>query len=140
MKIKKAIAKSLPFVIFLTTIALILYFILPYPFLKHYLFVFLLILYCYPLVIYLFYIKRWPWLLIEFFIFIFLLGIFFIFFRKIRDALPPSIIGKSAVVGYAQYFGYPFYLDAVVFFIILLHPVLVFLLLKFFEKLERRKV
>lgn len=41
-------------------------------------------------------------------------------FRAIRDSLPPTKIENQKIVGYSQYFGYPLYLDTIVFFIFIL--------------------
>jgi hypothetical protein len=54
---------------------------------------------------------------------------FLIFFRKIRDALPPPIINQTKIIGYTHYFGYPFLLDTVVFFFFIFFPVGIFILL-----------
>jgi hypothetical protein len=139
MNINKAIVKSLYFVITLGTVLLIFYFIPAYAFFKQYIFILLLILYSYPLVILLISLKKQWWLLVELIVLGLISFITIIFWRQIRDSLPPAMIGKSHVVGYAQYYGYPFYLDVTIFFILVLHPVAVFLFFKHREQYKKNK-
>ncbi|MEK7533762.1 MAG: hypothetical protein AAB600_00335 [Patescibacteria group bacterium] len=47
-----------------------------------------------------------------------------LFFRKIRNLFPIPTIGENKIVGYAQYFGYPFYFDNFVFFLFIISPLL----------------
>lgn len=51
-------------------------------------------------------------------------------FRTLRDLLPNPKIGVDTSIGYAQYFGYPLYLDSMIFFIIVFSPVIYFIFLK----------
>jgi len=71
--------------------------------------------------------------------FFLLLNLFFLFFltivlglsfRKIRDSLPPPEIGTQKIIGYIHYFGYPFHLDTVIFFLVILPPLLIGLLVR----------
>jgi len=140
MKIDKAIVKSFPIAIFFTSALLILYFISTIAFFKQSILFLLFILYCYPLLLICIHVKRAWWLLVEFFVFLFILFFNLLFFKPLRDNLPPSMIGRSDVVGYAQYYGYPFYLDTVIFFILIFHPIILFALLKIFEQYKRRKL
>lgn len=48
-----------------------------------------------------------------------------LFFRKIRDLFPIPAIGDNKIVGYSQYFGYPYYFDALVFLAIMLSPIII---------------
>lgn len=65
----------------------------------------------------------------------FLIFVLILSFRKIRDAFPPTEIGHEKIVGYTQYFGYPFYLDTIIFFVFVLSPLIsVFLIHKIFER------
>lgn len=68
----------------------------------------------------------------------FSIGALFILFtfRKVRSFFPPPSIGESKIVGYAQYFGYPFYFDTVLFFVFLLSPILIFAFIKFRRRYE----
>jgi hypothetical protein len=50
-------------------------------------------------------------------------------FKKIRTSLPPPEIGSDRLVGFAQYFGYPLYFDAFLFFLLLFSPILLFIIL-----------
>lgn len=58
--------------------------------------------------------------LISVFLFCVELLLILIFFRKIRYLFPIPEIGDSKIVGFSQYFGYPFYFDTFIFFVILL--------------------
>lgn len=68
---------------------------------------------------------------------LFLLGIFAVSFRKLRDIMPDPAISKETSIGYAQYFGYPLYLDSIIFFILMLSPVLFFTLVKILQKSKK---
>ena len=70
--------------------------------------------------------------------FFFLVFFLALSFRKIRDFLPPPEIRKEHIVGYAQYFGYPLYLDVAVFFIVILCPVIIFLLIKLWKSMRSK--
>lgn len=63
------------------------------------------------------------------FLLIILLGIIFASFRTLRDILPDTQFESNTSIGYAQYFGYPVYLDTVIFFLLVLTPFLFFLIM-----------
>lgn len=42
-----------------------------------------------------------------------------LFFRQIRDLFPAPEIEENKIIGYSQYFGYPFYFDTFIFFLII---------------------
>lgn len=64
-------------------------------------------------------------------------------FRYLRDLLPGPIVTDNTSIGYMQYYQYPFYLDAVLFNMILLAPLLFFLIKHHFDNMinknEKRK-
>jgi hypothetical protein len=60
-------------------------------------------------------------------------------FRNIRDLLPPPEIGKKHIIGYSQYFGYPFYLDTIIFFILICYPLGFFIVIKLWNQHSKRK-
>lgn len=55
-------------------------------------------------------------------------------FRFLRDTLPPPQIHTNKIVGYSQYFGYPFFLDTATILLLLLLPVILFFLLGILKK------
>lgn len=55
-------------------------------------------------------------------------------FKKIRSLLPPPEIENNKLIGFSQYFGYPFYIDAIFFFILFSVPVLFFVILYLINK------
>ena len=59
-------------------------------------------------------------------------------FRKLRDVLSVPDFTHSGMVGYAQYFGYPLYLDTILFFCLFLYPLAFFLLMGFRKKIEKK--
>jgi hypothetical protein len=66
-------------------------------------------------------------LLIQYFLSILLVIFLAAFsFRKLRDLFSRPDYTHAGMVGYAQYFGYPLYLDTILFFCILLYPVVFF--------------
>ena len=67
---------------------------------------------------------------------IFLLEIFLIlvFFRKLRSIFPPPPIEKSGIVGFAQYFGYPFYFETIVFLVVVISPFVIVSIIKYLKK------
>ena len=81
---------------------------------------------------------------------IFLLSSFFVLFlvvvslglsfRKTRDLLPPTEIGPQKIVGYTQYFGYPFYLDTIIFFVFICSPFISIILFFAINKLRQKGV
>jgi hypothetical protein len=61
------------------------------------------------------------------------LMIFFLMlgFKKIRAFFPPPEIANEKLVGFAQYFGYPFYFDSIVFLLVVLLPILMLFIFSF---------
>ena len=55
-------------------------------------------------------------------------------FKKIRAIFPPPEISNNNLIGFAQYFGYPLYLDTVFFFFLIFTPALTFIFLHFIFK------
>jgi len=55
-------------------------------------------------------------------------------FKRIRSLLPPTEINSNKLIGFAQYFGYPFYFDTVFFFFLVFAPVLTFIIMYFIHK------
>lgn len=55
-------------------------------------------------------------------------------FKKIRVLFPTPMINENKLVGFSQYYGYPFYFDTIFFFFIILLPVIVLLIFYFWEK------
>lgn len=55
-------------------------------------------------------------------------------FKKIRAFFPPPEIGNDKLVGFSQYFGYPFYFDNLLFAFLIAFPVAVFLFFYYKEK------
>jgi hypothetical protein len=70
------------------------------------------------------------------FLFILFMGLFF---RRIRDSLPPTEIGSQKIVGYTQFFSYPFNLDTFIFFIFILSPVAIGLIFYLKDKRNKEK-
>lgn len=71
------------------------------------------------------------WLITANYLLILLILVFFAAsFKTLRDLFPNPIISENTSIGYAQYFGYPLYLDSYIFFIIILSPVLFFTIMK----------
>lgn len=54
--------------------------------------------------------------------------VIFLSFRAIRNIFPIPHVNDNKIIGYAQYYGYPFYFDTVLFFIFLLLPFIIFFL------------
>lgn len=50
-------------------------------------------------------------------------------FKNIRSIFPPPEIGRDGLVGFAQYFGYPFYFDTLIFFFMIFVPISTFIVL-----------
>ena len=67
-------------------------------------------------------------------IFLFEIFLLLVFFRQIRSFFPPAEIEKSSIAGFAQYFGYPFYFEAIVFFAVISSPFLIVFVLTYFNK------
>ncbi|MCL4418579.1 hypothetical protein M1146_00585 [Patescibacteria group bacterium] len=55
-------------------------------------------------------------------------------FKKIRALFPPPEIGSDKLIGFSQYFGYPFYFDNLFFFFLIFFPVVVFLFFLYIKK------
>jgi len=73
-------------------------------------------------------------------IYFFIFGMVFIFsFKSIRGFMYPPEIGKEKIVGFAHYFGYPFYFDTIVFFVFIFSPVIVAFLILLRKKLVKFK-
>jgi hypothetical protein len=75
--------------------------------------------------------------------FVFILGVLtsvIISFRTLRDLLPNPKIGENTSIGYAQYFGYPLYLDSIVFFVIVFSPVIYLIILKFLRYRNKKTI
>ena len=62
----------------------------------------------------------------------------FLTFKKLRQFFLPPNIPSEKIVGYAQYFGYPFYFDTLLVSTLFILPVVIFLTLKFL-KLDKNK-
>lgn len=74
-------------------------------------------------------------ILIETFIYLVLiLAAIFFTFRYFRSLFFPPEINEDKIVGYAQYFGYPFHFDTLLFFIFMIIPVLMFFYILFKRK------
>ncbi len=52
-------------------------------------------------------------------------------FKKIRSLFPPPEINEN-LIGFAQYYGYPFYFDHLFFALIIIVPLIAILFLKKF--------
>lgn len=65
--------------------------------------------------------------------------IVFILFRNIRALFPPPEIYSNKIVGYSQYFGYPFYFDNILFWAILVVTFFAPFTLKLWKKKKRGK-
>lgn len=64
--------------------------------------------------------------------------LFVLLFRKIRDGAMPPPIGSTYIVGYTQYFGYPFYLDTGIFFFFVLTPVIILWICSVIDKRTKK--
>lgn len=51
------------------------------------------------------------------------LFVFFILFRPIRDMAAAPKIGEQKIVGYSHYTGYPFFVDTILFFVLIGIPI-----------------
>jgi hypothetical protein len=119
---------------FLTTVAIFL----PQNQYKRYFIIFLLFFALKPIYLVLIKFKDKMLLIISIVVYGSLLGSLLIAFRTIRDSFPPAEIENSKIVGYSQYFGYAFYLDTVLFFTLLVGPLIIVLGYKFFKKKNMR--
>jgi hypothetical protein len=68
---------------------------------------------------------------VSFFIYIIFIALSF---RKFRDIFSTKPQSGSDLLGFPQYSGYPLYLDTVIFFAVILFPVVFFVLLKLLTK------
>lgn len=59
--------------------------------------------------------------------------------RKVRELFPPSQILQNYIVGYSQYFGYPYYFDTLVFLAIMLSPIIISLILAKIKVIKWKK-
>lgn len=66
---------------------------------------------------------------------IFFCALFALVFRKLRDSLPPPEIHSNKIIGYSQYFGYPFFMDTIIFMLFFFFPLVIF----FFLGLRKKK-
>lgn len=48
-------------------------------------------------------------------------------FKKIRSLFPVPEIGSDKLIGFSQYYGYPFSFDTIFFFFLIFIPVLIFI-------------
>lgn len=138
MKMNKAIAKSLSFAVLIASFLLLDYIFFPPLLSQKIILIALFLLYSYPLIILFISLKKNLYFFIEILLLFFLLTIFTIFFQQIYANWPPAVINNSGIVGSVQYYGYPFYFDTIIFFIIALHPIITFILIKLIEQ-KRKK-
>ncbi len=66
--------------------------------------------------------------------------VFLLAFRYLRDNAMIPEINKNKIIGYSQYFGYPLYLDTIIFFVFILYPVIFFLIADHFrnDKVDKK--
>lgn len=64
--------------------------------------------------------------------------ILFATFRQLRLLFHPAKITDAKVIGFAHYFGYPFYFDTIIFFFIFLSPIIIVGLLRIIEKRNKK--
>ena len=134
MKLKKAIAKKAGIYIFLLSLLTAVNLINSNIIIGKILLVFVLFLVLLPLT-YIIFISRHKNIIVPTVLFIlFLLGAFALSFRKLRDVMPDPAVNAETSIGYAQYFGYPLYLDSIIFFILIISPVLFFTFIKLIQK------
>lgn len=55
-------------------------------------------------------------------------------FKKIRDLFPAPEINNEKLIGFSQYYGYPFYFDTVFFMFLIFLPILVFIVVYLLNK------
>ena len=134
MKLKKAIAKKAGIYIFLLSLLTAVNLINSNIIIGKILLVFVFFLVLLPLT-YIIFISRHKNIIVPTVLFIlFLLGAFALSFRKLRDIMPDPAVNAETSIGYAQYFGYPLYLDSIIFFILIISPVLFFTFIKLIQK------
>lgn len=121
--------------IVLVSIVTVITILFPYAFFKLSLFFLLSV----PVFVILFKSKLRSFLIIYLASFAPLFFLIALFFRKLRDHLLPPQITDSKIIGYTHFFGYPFYLDNIIFFIIIFYPLLIFLSVTFYRILQSKK-
>lgn len=113
-------------------------FFMPEIFIKRIFVILLSIMAVLPVVLIVSQIKKKSSLIVAILSFGITLFLFGLFFRKVRDSLSPPSISDTKIIGYTHYFGYPFYLDTIVFFFFVFFPILVFVLFYFLQKLYKK--
>ena len=135
MKLKKAIANNAGLYIFLLSLLTVINLInSSNTVLGKILLVFVLFLVLLPLTYIIFISKHKNIIVLTVLFILFLLGTFALSFRKLRDIMPDPAVNAETSIGYAQYFGYPLYLDSIIFFILIISPVLFFTFIKLIQK------
>ena len=136
MKLKKAIANNAGLYIFLLSLLTVINLINSSIVIGKILLVFVLFLVLLPLTYIIFISKHKNIIILTVLFILFLLGAFALSFRKLRDIMPDPAVNAETSIGYAQYFGYPMYLDTIIFFILILSPVLFFTPIKLVQKIK----
>ena len=134
MKLKKAIANNAGLYIFLLSLLTVINLINSSIVIGKILLVFVLFLVLLPLTYIIFISKHKNIIVLTVLFILFLLGTFALSFRKLRDIMPDPAVNAETSIGYAQYFGYPLYLDSIIFFILIISPVLFFTFIKLIQK------
>lgn len=62
--------------------------------------------------------------------FLLLAFVIFLPFRYLRNMFPLPEIGNKKIVGFAQYYGYPFYFETILFFVFVALPIITFVFAK----------
>ena len=73
-------------------------------------------------------------LLLMVFTYLLLAVLFVLFFKNVRNYFSFTPIPSDGIVGYAHYYGYPLVLDTLIFFIFLLSPVVLLIIVKIINK------
>ncbi len=76
--------------------------------------------------------KRFPIGL--FFVSLFTTVLFLIVLKILRPFFPPPPITTSGIIGYAQYTGYPFYFDNLLFVVFITTPIFIILIYYVWKK------
>ena len=134
MKLEKAIVRNSGLYIFLLSLLTVINIINSNIVIGKVLLFFLLLLISAPLIFLILISRHKNILILTNLLILFLLGIFAVYFRKLRDVMPDPAISKETSIGYSQYFGYPLYLDSLIFFILILSPVLFYIFIKLLQK------
>lgn len=98
----------------------------------------LLLIVCLPACFLLPILKKKIYVFLGVMLFVILVMCLGIFFRTIRDTLPPPIIDRTHIVGYTHYFGYPFSMDTVIFFLFISFPIVIFSIFSLFEQHSKK--